>query len=46
MTITFNRNDSMIEVDNAVCKTLGKPKYVQMMLNEEKKLFGMKRFWR
>ncbi len=42
MTITFNWNDSMIEVDNAVCKTLGKPKYVQMMLNEEKKLFGIK----
>ena len=42
MTVTFNWKDSLIEVDNAVCKTLGKPKYVQMMLNEEKKLFGVK----
>ncbi len=42
MTITFNWNDALIEVDNGVLKTLGKPKYVQMMLNEEKKLFGIK----
>ena len=42
MTITFNWHDSLIEVDNDVCRTLGKPKYAQMMLNEEKKLFGIK----
>ncbi len=42
MTITFNWNDSLIEVDNSVWKTLGKPKYVQLMINEEKKLVGFK----
>ena len=42
MTITFNWKDSMLEINNEVCKTLDYPQYVQLVLNEEKKLFGIK----
>lgn len=42
MTVTFNWQDAMIEVDNTVLQTMGKPKYVQLMLNYDKKLLGIK----
>ena len=31
MTVTFNWQDAMIEVDNTVLQTMGKPKYVLLL---------------